>query len=257
VALLTTAGVVVGLAELYRALQHAGYHPRFGIGIGMALLFCAAAALHAVEPFPWTEAALAVSLLLVLSAELPRHNHQHSLASWTLTFALACYTGWLLSHYVLLRQLDTPLTDGWLAFLQLAPGAAWVYLVLGITWADDSAAYFVGSRWGRRKMAPALSPHKSWEGAIAGFVAAVLAALLAVAMFGLPLNPLQAIVIGAAGGVSGQLGDLAESLIKRQIGIKDSSNLIPGHGGVLDRIDSMLFTAPIVYYTLILLTVVS
>jgi phosphatidate cytidylyltransferase len=106
-------------------------------------------------------------------------------------------------------------------------------------------------------MAPALSPHKSWEGAIAGFVAAVLAALLAVAMFGLPLNPLQAIVIGAAGGVSGQLGDLAESLIKRQIGIKDSSNLIPGHGGVLDRIDSMLFTAPIVYYTLILLTVVS
>jgi phosphatidate cytidylyltransferase len=106
-------------------------------------------------------------------------------------------------------------------------------------------------------MAPALSPHKSWEGAAAGLAAAILAALLLAALFGLPLSPLQAILIGAAGGISGQLGDLAESLIKRQIGIKDSSNLIPGHGGVLDRIDSMLFTAPTVYYTLILLTVVS
>ncbi len=257
VALLTTAGVVVGLAELYRALHHAGYHPRFGVGIGIALLFCLAATLHTVQPFPWAEAALAASLLLVLIAELPRHNHQHSLASWTLTFALACYAGWLLSHYILLRQLETPLTDGWLAFLHIAPGAAWVYLVLGLTWADDSAAYFVGSRWGRHKLAPALSPHKSWEGAAAGLAAAILAALLVAALFGLPLSPLQAILIGAAGGISGQLGDLAESLIKRQIGIKDSSNLIPGHGGVLDRIDSMLFTAPTVYYTLILLTVVS
>jgi phosphatidate cytidylyltransferase len=257
VALLTTIGAVVGLTELYRALHQAGYHPRFVVGIGMALLFCAAAALHTVQPFPWAEAALAASLLLVLIAELPRHNHEHSLASWTLTFALACYAGWLLSHYVLLRQIATPLSGGWLDFLQIAPGAAWVYLVLALTWADDSAAYFVGRRWGRHKMAPALSPHKSWEGAIAGFVAAVLAALLSVAVFGLPLTPLQAIVIGAAGGISGQLGDLAESLIKRQIGIKDSSNLIPGHGGVLDRIDSMLFSAPTVYYTLILLTVVS
>jgi phosphatidate cytidylyltransferase len=256
VVLLTTAGVVVALFEIYRALHQADYHPRRIIGIGIGVLFCLAAAFHTIQPFPWTEAALAASVLLALGAELPRHDHRHSLAGWTVTFALACYAGWLLSHYILLRQLETPLDGGWLAFLQIAPGAAWVYLVLVITWADDSAAYFVGSRWGRHKMAPLLSPHKSWEGAAAGLLAAVLAALLAVALFGLPLSFLEALLIGAIGGVAVQLGDLAESLIKRQIGIKDSSNLIPGHGGVLDRIDSMLFAAPTVYYTLILLTVV-
>jgi phosphatidate cytidylyltransferase len=104
-------------------------------------------------------------------------------------------------------------------------------------------------------MTPYLSPKKSWEGAAGGFVASVLVALLAVPLLGLPLSYPAAALLGIAGGIAGQLGDLAESLIKRQIGTKDIGHLIPGHGGLFDRLDSMLFTAPVLYYLILLLTV--
>jgi phosphatidate cytidylyltransferase len=99
-----------------------------------------------------------------------------------------------------------------------------------------------------------LSPKKSWEGAAGGFVAAVLVSMLAVAALGLPLGYAEAALIGAVGGVTAQVGDLVESLLKRQIGLKDIGHLIPGHGGILDRLDSMLFTAPVLYYLILLLT---
>jgi phosphatidate cytidylyltransferase len=262
VALLTAAAVVVALLELYAALQRSGYEPRRLTGILSGLLLCAAATLQSLLPTQandWIGFALAASLLVALVAEIFRHNHAGSLEGWTLTFACACYTGWLLSHYILLRGLHIPLEGGggWLAFLHLPPGAAWVFLVLAITWFDDTMAYVVGSTWGRHQMAPYLSPKKSWEGAIGGFVASVLVALLAVPLLGLPLSYPAAAVLGMAGGIAGQVGDLVESLIKRQIGTKDIGHIIPGHGGLLDRLDSMLFTAPVLYYLILLLTVPS
>jgi phosphatidate cytidylyltransferase len=188
-----------------------------------------------------------------LIAELPPRDRQGSLEGWALTFAGACYVAWLLSHYILLRTLETPLAGGWLAGLHIQSGAAWVYVVLAITWMQDTMAYFVGSAWGRRQMAPYLSPKKSWEGAVGGIIASMLTALLAVPMLGLPIGYASAALLGVAGGLAGLGGDLAESLIKRQMDVKDTGSLIPGHGGILDRLDSMLFTAPVLYY-LILLT---
>jgi phosphatidate cytidylyltransferase len=258
VAFLTAAAIVVALLELYAALQRSGYQPRRLTGVLSSLLLCGAATLQSLMPTlanDWIGLALAASLLLALVAELFRHNHAGSLEGWTLTFACACYTSWLLSHYVLLRGLQIPLEGGWLAFLHIPPGAAWVFLVLAITWVDDTMAYVVGSRWGRHRMAPSLSPKKSWEGAAGGFVASVLMALLAVPLLGLPLSYPAAALLGIAGGIAGQLGDLVESLIKRQIGTKDMGRMIPGHGGMLDRLDSMLFTAPVLYYLILLLTV--
>jgi phosphatidate cytidylyltransferase len=259
VALLTAAAIVVALLELYAVLQHSGYEPRRLTGILSGLLLCGAATLQSLLPalaHDWIGFALAASLLVALVAELFRRNHAGSLEGWTLTFACACYTGWLLSHYVLLRGLHIPLNDdGWLAFLHIPPGAAWVFLVLAITWFDDTMAYVVGSTWGRHQMAPYLSPKKSWEGAIGGFVASVLVALLAVPLLGLPISYPAAALLGMAGGIAGQAGDLVESLIKRQIGTKDIGHMIPGHGGLLDRLDSMLFTAPVLYYLILLLTV--
>lgn len=254
VALLTATAVAVALVEYASALRQAGYHPRPMIGIVTGLLLCAAAVFQHQVSFDLTGVALATSVLLGLTTELPRRERQGSLPGWALTFAGSCYVGWLLSHYILLRGLDMPpLRDGWLAGLRIPPGAAWVYMVLAITWLQDTAALLVGRAWGKRRMAPYLSPKKSWEGALGGFVASVLAALLAVPILGLPISYGGAMLLGIVGGIAGPVGDLAESFIKRQIGVKDSSNIIPGHGGLLDRIDSMLFTAPLLYYMLVIL----
>jgi phosphatidate cytidylyltransferase len=124
------------------------------------------------------------------------------------------------------------------------------YLIISIfatIWICDSAAFFGGTALGKHKLFPRVSPKKSWEGAIFGFVFAVLAMVLAKNIVLDFLSLKDAIVIGLIVGIFGQIGDLAESLLKRDAGIKDSSNLIPGHGGIFDRFDSLLFSAPIIY----------
>lgn len=254
VVVLVSIAVVIGLLELYTGLVRRGDAPRAAVGILCALLLCAAAALQGSLPLDTTGLALALAIVLAFCYELVRNDHRQALQAWAQTFAIACYIGWLLSHYILLRKLETPLQGGWLAFLQISPGAAWVYLVLAITWAQDTMAFVVGSRFGRHKLAPAISPHKSWEGAAGGIASSTLVAVCAVPLLGLPLPWLLAALLGALGGLAGLLGDLVESLLKRQIGIKDSGSLLPGHGGVLDRADSMLFSAPVLYYLILLLT---
>jgi phosphatidate cytidylyltransferase len=136
----------------------------------------------------------------------------------------------------------------WLLRMETAHGAAWLFLVLVATWAGDSAAYFIGSRFGRRRFSPALSPNKTWAGAVGG-----LAGSLAGGLAALPLlqGVAPAWLVAAAGlavGGAGQLGDLFESLWKRAKGVKDSGRLIPGHGGILDRLDSLLLGIPVGYH---------
>ena len=126
-------------------------------------------------------------------------------------------------------------------------GGSTVLSVLATIWICDSAAFHIGSAFGRHKLYPRVSPNKSWEGAAAGFVAAVGASLAAKYLVLGYLTAGSAVVIGALVGVFGQLGDLIESLFKRDAGVKDSSALIPGHGGVFDRFDSLLLVAPLVY----------
>jgi phosphatidate cytidylyltransferase len=124
------------------------------------------------------------------------------------------------------------------------------YLILSILvsiWLCDSAAYFIGSAYGLHKLMPRVSPKKSWEGAVAGFVFAVIGMIAAKSFVLEFLTTANAITLGIIVGLFGQIGDLIESLIKRDANVKDSSSIIPGHGGILDRFDSLLFTAPIVY----------
>lgn len=252
-ACLVIVAALFALVELYRALQHADYQPRMLVGILVTLLLCCAPLLPvAASGFPTLAAVITLTIILALVSELPRREHAGSLAAWALTFAGAYYIGGLLSHFILLRQIATPLEGGWLAWLRIPPGAAWIFLVLAITWAQDSAAYLVGRRLGRHKMAPYLSPNKTWEGAAGGFVASIVAALLLTPLVGLPINWVAAALLGAIGGIVGPIGDLAESLIKRQVGVKDAGHVIPGHGGVLDRADSLLFIGPILYYIILL-----
>ncbi|MFZ5861330.1 MAG: phosphatidate cytidylyltransferase [Nitrospirota bacterium] len=144
------------------------------------------------------------------------------------------YVAWLLEHLVLLRRF---------------PQGPWlVAFALWVTWLADAAAYYGGRTWGRTALAPSISPKKTVEGAVAAVAGGTIAALTAAAWFVDALSWGEAAALGAVAAVVGIAGDLFESLIKRGAGVKDSGGLIPSHGGVLDKIDGLLFTAPLIYY---------
>ena len=128
-----------------------------------------------------------------------------------------------------------------------------LFFALALNWAGDSVAYYVGRRFGRHRLAPIVSPKKSWEGAIASVAGSVLLGTLYVHYFVPAIPSWKVAVIAVASNMAGQFGDLAESAIKRGSGVKDSGNLLPGHGGMLDRVDSSLFALPVAYALVILL----
>ncbi|MGO8970362.1 MAG: phosphatidate cytidylyltransferase [Myxococcaceae bacterium] len=133
------------------------------------------------------------------------------------------------------------------AALRAGPnGLAWVIAALVITWANDTCAYFIGRAFGRHKLYLAVSPNKTWEGFGGGFLGSI-GGLFVARLFFPVLTPGDCVVLGVAGGLFGPLGDLCESMLKRAYGAKDSGFLIPGHGGILDRVDALLFNAPVVY----------
>jgi len=152
--------------------------------------------------------------------------------------------GWLC-----LGLLYLPLLFGHLVLLsQLPEGRPWIFLTLLGIMGCDSFAYFIGSRFGRRKLYPAVSPNKSVEGGLGGLFGSVLAVWICALTFLPEISFSAGLVIGLLLGVAGQLGDMFESLLKRSCGVKDSGRIIPGHGGLLDRLDSLLFAFPLVYY---------
>ena len=139
-----------------------------------------------------------------------------------------------------------------LAYLYMPPfGPTWVVLALAVTWVGDTAAYFVGRAWGKHKMYPAVSPKKTLEGAGGGLAGSVLAALVFKLWILPELSLVDVVLIGVPAAVLEQAGDLCESMIKRGAGVKDSGGILPGHGGILDRVDGLLFSAPYVYLYLL------
>lgn len=127
----------------------------------------------------------------------------------------------------------------------------WLLLALSLNWIGDIAAFYVGRAIGRHKLSPRVSPAKSWEGAIASTLASMAYAAIYFAKLLPAVSLAQGLAIAAAGNIAGQIGDLAESALKRGAGVKDSGTLLPGHGGWLDRVDSSLFTMPVVYFLLL------
>jgi len=160
--------------------------------------------------------------------------------SWAASMAGIFYMGWLLSYWVLIMNHYGGDWDG----------RDWVILALFSTFAVDTAAYFVGRTWGRHKMAPTVSPGKTWEGAIGGLVGALVAVIALALLLNVDISYGEMVILGVLIAVFAQLGDLAESKLKRSMGVKEASNLIPGHGGILDRLDSIVFTGVVVYYCL-------
>jgi len=203
--------------------------------IAAAVLACAVPVLVAVPAGGAAGVGAAAMLILALLSLWRVGDPTRRLQSLAEGFLGLCYIGYGTGCLWLLRQ-------------ETANGAAWLFLVLAATWAGDSAAYFVGSRFGRRRFAPALSPNKTWAGAVGGLGGSLAGGLLALPLFGgaVPLALVAATCVAV--GLAGQLGDLFESLWKRAKGVKDSGTLIPGHGGILDRIDSLLLGIPVGYH---------
>ncbi len=131
-----------------------------------------------------------------------------------------------------------------------AMSSYWLMFALAVTWVGDIAAYYVGRASGRHKLTPRISPGKSWEGAIASMAASVIFGAIYMSQLSRAIPPGVAIAVSAAGNAAGQIGDLAESALKRGAGVKDSGTMLPGHGGWLDRVDSALFAVPVVYLLL-------
>jgi len=246
--LFTMAVVGLGLREFYLLLEAKGLSPHWKSGMLAVLLLPIGVYLrfrtHRVEE--WHVGGFFTILVgAVLLAELRRGAGKQAVANSAATLLGFLYIGWLGTHLGALRELPYP------AHRPYHEGMSYALLPFMLVWSCDTAAYAVGRAFGRTKLMPSVSPGKSLEGAIAGLLASIGGALLARLWFAHYLTALDAVVLGALVGVFGQLGDLVESLLKRDAELKDTSSLIPGHGGVLDRFDSLLFAAPIVYYYLL------
>jgi phosphatidate cytidylyltransferase len=245
---------VLAAFEFYRLGSAARVSPATYLGLAFTLIFIVSRNPDlltrletSLDPTLVSPLILAAAVVLTMTWILLRGQQDGAIASWAWTMAGILYTGWLFGHVVALRGL----TDG----------RNWVFLILLATVASDTMAFFIGSAIGRHKLTPRISPNKTWEGAIAGIVGAAAFSLLFVPtrIFGLNstihiqgLGYGEAILLGVLVSVFGQIGDLAESMLKRNAKVKDSGNLLPGHGGILDRLDSIIFAGVVVYYFAVL-----
>ena len=249
--------------ECYRFAQRKHVRPVEGIGVpaSAALVLFAAWRPSFTALAPWALGLVASATIAAMLAAMVRRGPEgHPLSAASITVGAALYVGLMLAFAPLLRAL--PERMGWASAGGIPEGGLIVLaLPLAATWIGDAAAFFAGTAWGRerRKLAPAISPNKSWVGFWAGVLGAALAgagwyAVAAWRMPGLDLGgPLALAGAGALLGVAAVLGDLVESLLKREAGVKDSGTFFPGHGGVMDRIDSLLFTIPFAYLLLVAL----
>jgi len=226
-AALVAAAAVVGLLEFYRLSGVQNVWLQRSPGLALTILLVVNG--HRVMVWPAPLVAGGLVMLLLSHVWTPR-----SARVWLLTLAGPLYLGATLAYAVLLRGLEQ--------------GRLWVILALLATFSVDTCAYFAGRALGRHRMAPRLSPGKTWEGAIAGLLGGVGVTLLLTVLLPLPLELWQALALGTGIGVVAQVGDLLESALKRAAQAKEAGWLIPGHGGLLDRLDSVVFTLVLVYY---------
>ena len=236
--------LILGLAawEYDRIMRTGGFKPATVLVVGGAVLIVV---MRAIDGF--TSAGWIISLILLASlayhlVEFERGD-SHSATDFGITVGGALYLGWIGAYLISLRALPD--------------GKWWVLVVLPAVWFADSGAYLIGSRFGRHKMTPRLSPKKSWEGYLGGILFSVVGtALLAVALRNwlvsdMAITAWSGAWIGLMMAAITPLGDLGESMFKRQVGLKDLGKLLPGHGGVFDRIDSWLWAGVIGYYAIL------
>lgn len=240
--------VLVGLASALVASELYGIaglrlgHPAAILGMAASASFAWFAA-DLSSRWPWALGVLALAPLasLALCTLLPPDRDLRKAAPQAAFAALApAYAGLCLSSVVAMRHFEG------------RAAAAWILVALLVTWGNDTGAYFAGRFFGRRKLYPMVSPNKTWEGFFGGMLTSILGCFLVRWTFWPALSVVDCLVVGTVAGVLGPLGDLSESMLKRAFGVKDSGRIIPGHGGLYDRVDALLFTAPwVLIYALV------
>jgi phosphatidate cytidylyltransferase len=174
-------------------------------------------------------------LLLLVLRTLSRRDVTHAVKEIAVVFFGIFYVCFLLGYLILLRGREHD-------------GQAWIFFLFFAVWAGDTGAYYLGRRFGKHKLYPRISPNKTLEGAAGGLFCSLAASVVGKVLLFPEYSLLHIVLLGGALGVVGQIGDLSESLLKRSSGAKDSGLIFPGHGGVLDRFDSILFASPVLYY---------
>ena len=253
--------VLLGQREFYRLIEDKGAHPLVGFGLLAAMALCL---VQYVGTDYQANLLMTATLLVVLVAQLGKAAITEALASISGTFFGVFYVGWLLSHAISLRYFYDAVTFRYgkatAASIEISPdcGIFLMFFTLFVVVWCDAAAYFGGRAYGKRKLAPAISPGKSVEGAIAGVIGGILGAIVCKGGFDLLWPGQSAALSWYAVGVlalllsaAGIVGDLIESLLKRDAEVKDTGHLLPGTGGVLDRIDSFLLAIPVMYYAML------
>ena len=233
VGLVAIAMITMGTFEFYSMIEKKGIHPYKYFGILMAV----AIPLSIYQEFQltkgWELLFITAACMVLFMMQLARRGSDQAVLSVSTTIFGILYVSWLFSFVVKLKHLPQ--------------GAALVAFLVFVTKASDMGAYAAGSVFGRRTLIQRISPKKTWEGAIGGFLAAILVAYLC-RRFMPQLGTVQVLWLGAFLAIVAEMGDLYESLLKRDCLVKDASGLFPGLGGMLDVIDSILFTAPVFYF---------
>lgn len=218
-----------------------GYHPSTPI-----LILGTISIVLARHIFQFTGSDLLIGLLVItaMAAQVSafERGNQNAALDFTITVGGVLYLGWLGAYLISIRSLPD--------------GLWWMLTVLPAILIGDAAAYFIGSRFGRHKLTRRVSPKKSWEGYIGGIITAGLGTMLLASLWHMRapvITPEKGLIVGLVISILAPIGDLGESMLKRSFGVKDSSHLLPGHGGIMDRMDSWLWAAPIGYYLVLFL----
>lgn len=243
IALVVALAVVLAGVEAFRLLTAAGHASMPLLGVVLAVIVALG---DTVKPLPGGSGLLLVALGVVLVGvgALTRTDPREGLAVFVTTTFGAVYVG-MLGFVARLGSTGT-VVDPASPLGQLGPERAWILVLLLVVWAFDTFAYFAGRRVGRHAFMHHISPSKTMEGVIGGAIAAAVVGAVLVALLGRPW--IAGLGFGLLIGVAAQAGDLAESMLKRAAGAKESGTLIPGHGGLLDRVDSFLFAAPVAFF---------
>lgn len=235
--------VAAGIAELYSFARDKPYRPRWVPGLALGALV--PLLVYAAPDDPRVAIAVVTAAVVgIATAQMLDSRGTEAMASLAFTLLGPLYVGLLFGHMVLLREVAREIPG-----TTYGVGAVLLAVPLVLTWLNDTVAYFAGRRWGRRRLLARVSPGKTWEGAVAALVATVAAATAVLPSLDL-FDARDGLAVGLVVGVAAPLGDLVESAFKRDADVKDSSGLVPGHGGILDRFDSALFSVPAFYYYL-------
>ncbi len=226
---------LISFYEFSAMLENKGSHPNKWLGFIAVIILVSANYINFSETFTFL-----ILFVIIISAVEMFRNKGTELYNIGGTLLATFYISFFAGSLIGIREFYPDVSSLYLR------GGLIIISMLASIWLCDSAAYYGGKKFGRRKLFPRISPNKTWEGAIFGFIFAVIAMVIAKFLFLDFLNWSAIIAFGVIIGIGGQIGDLVESLFKRDAGVKDSSALIPGHGGIFDRFDSLLFTAPII-----------